>query len=120
MQLCYAIYIIATIILSLGFYMILSSRDYVRKVIGLAIFQNSILIFYIALGKVRSGIVPVEVYSSEVIYTSPIPHVLMLTAIVVGFSTLAVALALACVIKREFGTTDSIKIWKKISKGEGK
>ncbi|MBP7189767.1 MAG: cation:proton antiporter subunit C [Rickettsiaceae bacterium] len=108
------VYIAATIILSLGFYVILSSRDYVRKIIGLAIFQNSILIFYIALGKLQFGIAPVDI-SKESVYSSPIPHVLMLTAIVVGFSTLCVALALVRRIKKEFGTTDSAKIWKKIS-----
>jgi len=79
--------------------MIFSSRSYIRKIIGLGIFQNSILLFYVALGKARGGIVPIDVVGPH-IYSSPVPHVLMLTAIVVGFATLCVGLALARKIER--------------------
>ena len=110
MQYGHIIYIIATFILVSGLYMMLTCNNYVKKIIGLAIFQNSILIFYIAFGKVAGSIVPVKISDSNIIYTSPIPHVLMLTAIVVGFATLAVALALITMIKKEFGSTNITQI----------
>ena len=106
MQYGHVIYIIATFILTSGLYMMLSSSNYIRKIIGLTIFQNSILLFYIAIGKIKSSIIPININIPEVTYTSPIPHVLMLTAIVVGFATLAVALALVKMIKKEFDTVD--------------
>ncbi len=93
------IYLVAIFVLLSGLYIMLTSKNYVRKIIGLGIFQNSILIFYVALGKARGGIVPIEVAGSH-LYTSPVPHVLMLTAIVVGFATLSVGLALALKIER--------------------
>ena len=88
------IYLVAVIVFACGLYIMLTSENYIRKIIGLGIFQNSILIFYVALGKARGGIVPIDVGSAAT-YSSPLPHVLMLTAIVVGFATLAVGLALA-------------------------
>jgi len=84
----------------------LTSDNYVRKIIGLGIFQSAVLIFYIALGKVTSGQVPI--YRSDIIgnshYSSPLPQVLMLTAIVVGFATLSVGLALIYQIFKQFDT----------------
>jgi multicomponent Na+:H+ antiporter subunit C len=88
------IYLVAVFLFLGGLYMMLTSRSYWRKIIGLSIFQNSILVFYVALGKVREGVVPIDI-GSNVLYSSPVPHVLMLTAIVVGFATLSVGLALA-------------------------
>lgn len=93
MNIGHLIYFVAVIVFISGLYIMLASENYIRKIIGLGIFQNSILIFYVALGKVGSGVVPIDV-GGGVIYSSPLPHVLMLTAIVVGFATLAVGLAL--------------------------
>lgn len=98
------IYIIAAIILANGLYMMISSDHYVKKIIGLTIFQNAILIFYISIGKVSDGVIPIDQKLDYINYSNPIPHVLMLTAIVVGFATLAVSLGLASMIKREFGS----------------
>ena len=100
MNIGHLIYIVAVFIFISGLYMMLSAKSYIRKIIGLGIFQNSILIFYVALGKARGGIAPIDV-GSGVIYSSPVPHVLMLTAIVVGFATLCLGLALALRIERE-------------------
>ena len=107
------IYIVAVFVFVIGLYMVISSRNYVRKIIGLSIFQTSILIFYIALGKITGGIVPIAVKTEHIVYSSPLPHVLMLTAIVVGFSTLALALALIRKIYAHFGTLDSIDLCQK-------
>lgn len=92
----------------------LISDNYVRKIIGLGVLQSSVLIFYIALGKVSEGIVPIDICASlercSHVFTSPLPHVLMLTAIVVGFSTMSVGLALIYQIYKEYGTISESKI----------
>lgn len=96
-------YYLAVIMFIFGIYKVISSANLFKKVIGLGILQGGVLIFYISLGKVFGGIPPIKI-SEEVIYSNPLPHVLMLTAIVVGVATLSVALALLYSIKREFGT----------------
>jgi multicomponent Na+:H+ antiporter subunit C len=87
----------------------LTSDNYVRKIIGLSIFQSSILIFYIALGKVKYGAVPILKQEAQ-LYSSPLPHVLMLTAIVVGFATLSVGIALICRMHKQFGVISESQI----------
>jgi multicomponent Na+:H+ antiporter subunit C len=78
--------------------MVVASSDYFRKVIGINVMQFAVLIFYILVGKRVGGIVPINLDSvGAVIYSNPLPHVLMLTAIVVGFSTTCVAL---CIVSR--------------------
>jgi len=108
------IYIFAIIILNAGLFIMLTSDNYVRKIIGLGVFQSSVLIFYISLGKTRDGIVPIDLCLNALncphIYSSPIPHVLMLTAIVVGFATMSVGLALVYQIKREYDTVSEREI----------
>lgn len=99
MNIGHLIYLVALTVFICGLYIMLTSTNNIRKIIGLSIFQNSILIFYIALGKAKNGIPPIDL-NTNVIYTSPLPHVLMLTAIVVGFATLAVSLALTLQITR--------------------
>ncbi len=110
----YWIYYVAVFVLCSGLYIMITNDNYIKKIIGLGLFQNSVLVFYIALGKAKDGIVPIDLCSSAIdcnyIYTSPIPHVLMLTAIVVGFSTLSVGLALIFQIKREFQTINESEI----------
>ena len=101
------IYFFAVIILTSGLFIMLTSDNFVKKIIGLSVFQSSVLIFFIALGKTTDGIVPIDICQSEVckhIYSSPLPHVLMLTAIVVGFATMSVGLALIYQIRKEYGT----------------
>ena len=92
----------------------LTSDNYVRKIIGLSIFQSSVLIFYIALGKISNGIIPIDICKGADncthVLSSPLPHVLMLTAIVVGFATLSVGLALIYQIYNEYGTISEAKI----------
>lgn len=108
------IFIFAILILVSGLYVMLTSDNYFRKIIGLSIFQASVLVFYIALGKARDGIVPIDVcYGSEhcdYVFSSPLPHVLMLTAIVVGFATMSVGFALVIRIKKEYGSISEEEI----------
>lgn len=103
------VYFIAVAVLTAGLFIMLTSDNYIRKIIGLGVFQSSVLIFYIALGKVKGGVPPI-LKSGNYIYTSPLPHVLMLTAIVVGFATLAVGLALIYRIHKQFDTIAESKI----------
>ena len=100
MSIGHFIYIVAIIVFTCGLYMMLTGQNYIRKIIGLGVFQNSILIFYIALGKASKGVPPID-YGGGITYSAPLPHVLMLTAIVVGFATLAVGLALVMRIKEK-------------------
>ncbi len=104
------IYFFALVVLTSGLFIILVSNNYIKKIIGLGIFQNSVLIFYIALSKPRNGVVPIDLNNSSVLFTSPLPHVLMLTAIVVGFATLSVGLAMIYQIYNHYGTINSYKI----------
>lgn len=102
------IFLFAVFILTTGLFIMLTSDNYVRKIIGLSIFQSSVLVFYIALSKIDVGIVPIDICADLEVcpykFTSPLPHVLMLTAIVVGFATLSVGLALIYQIQNEFGS----------------
>lgn len=102
------IYLVAVFIFVVGLYMVIVEDNYLRKIVGLSIFQTATIIFFIALSKISNGIVPFDkckgVMPCDVIYTSSLSHVLMLTAIVVGFATLAVALALLYRVKSEFGS----------------
>lgn len=110
------IYFIALAIFVCGLFMMLTSDNYIRKIIGLSIFQSSVLIFYIALGKVSGGMAPIErcvnslTNCKEFTYSNPLPHVLMLTAIVVSFSTLSFGLALIYRIYTQFGTVFESKV----------
>ena len=103
------IYFTAIIIFAIGLFIMLTNDNYIRKIIGLSIFQSSVLIFYIALGKLASGIAPISrCLDSKVeclhMYSSPLPQVLMLTAVVVGFATLSVGLALIYRIFKQYGS----------------
>jgi multicomponent Na+:H+ antiporter subunit C len=94
-----------------GFYILISRRNLVKKILGLSIFQTSVFIFYISMGNITGGDPPILVEGGgEVVYSNPLPHVLILTAIVVGVSTTAVALALVVRIKEAYGTIEGDEI----------
>jgi multicomponent Na+:H+ antiporter subunit C len=89
------IYYVAIIVFTCGLYIMMTSKNYFKVLIGLGIFQNSVLIFYIAIGKLSGGKVPViEGKYIDNWFSSPLPQVLMLTAIVVGLATFSVGMAL--------------------------
>ena len=84
-------------LLGIGLYTVSASANLVKKVMGLSIFQAAVFVFYIAIGAVEGGTAPIvdaSVGSSHAVYANPLPHVLILTAIVVGVATAALALAL--------------------------
>lgn len=99
-------YLVSVLVFVIGLYMVITEDSYLRKVMGLSIFQTACIIFFLSISKAASGVAPFYYHENagEVIYTSSLAHVLMLTAIVVGFTTLAVALALIYRIKSEFGS----------------
>lgn len=97
----------AILIMMIGFYGIMAKTNLVKKALSLSLFQTGILVLYISTGKIYGGVGPVNTSrEGDVIFSNPIPHALMLTAIVVGVSTLAVALALIVNIRERYGTCD--------------
>lgn len=102
-------YWIAVILMLIGLWGVISHGNLVKKMMGLAIFQVSVLLFYISVGNIKGGAVPIIVDNIEK-YVNPLPHVLMLTAIVVGVSVMAVGLAIIVRIKEEYGTIEEDEI----------
>jgi len=89
-----------------GLYIMISRYNLVKKIIGLGVFQTSIFYLYITMGKVDGGTAPILVEGKELVYSNPVPHVLILTAIVVGVATSAVALALIVRIYEAYDTIE--------------
>ena len=102
-------YWIVIVLMMIGFYLLISSRNLVKKVIGLNIFQTSVFLLYLTMGKVQGGTPPIlkEGFS---VYSHPLPSVLILTAIVVGVATTALALALVVRIYEAYGTIEEDEI----------
>ena len=98
-------YWIVIFLMMTGFYIVISRGNLIKKVIGLNIFQTSVFLLYISIGKVRGGTAPIVSDKFEV-YSNPLPSVLILTAIVVGVATTAVALSIIIRIREEYGTIE--------------
>ncbi len=98
-------YVVFAVLVTVGLYMLIDSRNLVKKVIGLNIFQISAFLFFITAAY-REGGEPAVVHEGGGPYVSPLPHVLILTAIVVGVSLTSLALALVVRIYEEYGTLD--------------
>jgi multicomponent Na+:H+ antiporter subunit C len=92
-----------------GFYAIIAKGNLIKKIIGINIFQSAVFLFYISISKVPGGTAPI-LFDKAVLYDNPLPHVLILTAIVVSVSTTAVALALVIRIFKEYGTMEEDRI----------
>jgi len=88
-----------------GFYVVIAQGNLVKKIVGLTLFQTSAFILYISLGKVENGHVPI-LEQGVTVYSNPLPHVLILTAIVVGVATTAVGLALVVRIREAYGSVE--------------
>jgi multicomponent Na+:H+ antiporter subunit C len=95
-------YWIVIVLMMTGFYMVIAYGNLIKKVVGLSVFQTSVIILYVSMGKVPGGAV----------YSNPLPQVLMLTAIVVGIATVALALALIVRINDAYGSTEEEEIHK--------
>ena len=102
-------YWIVIFLMMTGFYIVIAQANLVKKVIGLNIFQLSVFLLYITMGKVRGGTAPILDEGIET-YSNPLPSVLILTAIVVGVATTALALALIVRIRETYGTIEEDEI----------
>ena len=102
-------YWIIMILMMTGLYTVIAKGNLIKKVIGLGIFQVSVIMFFVSMGKVRGGTAPIVGEGFEV-FSNPVPHVLMLTAIVVAVATLAFALALVVRIKEAYDTIEEDEI----------
>ena len=102
-------YWIAIFLMMIGFYTVIATDNLIKKLVGLNIFQTSVFIFYISIGKVRGGSAPILDPGIDV-YSNPLPHVLILTAIVVSVATTALGLSLIIRIKRAYGSIEENEI----------
>jgi len=102
-------YWVVVFLMMAGFYIVISQGNLVKKLVGLALFQTSVFILYITMGKVSGGQAPI-VGDPAVAYSNPLPHVLILTAIVVGVATTAVGLALVVRIHESYETVEEDEI----------
>jgi len=109
-------------LLLIGLYAMIAKKNLVKKIIGMNIFQTAIILFYVSIGSKKGATIPIILHgpgdSAHAVhaadYINPLPHVLMLTAIVVSVATLGVALALAMKVYSQYGTLEEDEIQKKI------
>ena len=109
-------YWISILIMLIGFYAIIAKENLIKKIIGLNIFQTAIFLFFISLGAVKGGTAPIvseEMMKKGYTYANPLPHVLILTAIVVSVATTAVALSLIIRMYQQYGTIEEGEILEK-------
>ena len=102
-------YIVTIFLMVAGLYVIIARGNLIKKLVGLSIFQTSVYLLYIVPGKLVGGTAPI-VSPNYSIYSNPLPHVLILTAIVVGVATLALGLALAVRIREAYGSIEEDEI----------
>lgn len=105
----YSYWVVIVLMMS-GLYIMIARYNLVKKIIGLGLFQTSIFYLYITLGKVEGGTAPILVEGENLVFSNPLPHVLILTAIVVGVATSAVALALIVRIYERYGSIEEDEI----------
>ena len=105
-------------LMMIGLYALIAKNNLVKKIVGMNIFQTAIILFYVSIGAKKGATIPIlehgETMNSHIVhaadYINPLPHVLMLTAIVVAVATLGVALALAIVVYKRYGTLEEDEI----------
>ena len=102
-------YWLVIILMMAGFYTVISRGNLIKKIAGLNIFQVSVFLLYISIGNVKGGATPI-IAEGVKLYSNPLPHVLILTAIVVGVATTALGLALVVRIKEAYGSIEEDEI----------
>lgn len=98
-------YWVTVLLMVAGMYIMISRSNLIKKLVGLAIFQTSVYLLYIGPGKLIGGTAPIVSEQFQV-YSNPLPHVLILTAIVVGVATLALGLALVVRVYESYGSLE--------------
>lgn len=105
------------ILMMTGLYIVIAKGNLVKKIVGLNIFQTSVFMLYISIGKVDGGTAPIfplkMKIDPDVLYSNPLPHVLILTAIVVGIATTSLGLALIVRIREVYHTIEEQEIFDK-------
>jgi multicomponent Na+:H+ antiporter subunit C len=102
-------YFITVFLMVAGLFILISRGNLIKKLVGLGIFQTSVYLLYIAPGKLVGGTAPI-LSDAFTVYSNPLPHVLILTAIVVGVATLALGLALVVRIREAYGSIEEDEI----------
>ncbi|MGE3247775.1 MAG: cation:proton antiporter subunit C [Beijerinckiaceae bacterium] len=103
-------YFITIFLMVAGLYVVIARGNMVKKLVGLGLFQTSVYLLYISPGKILGGTAPILDPAYKV-YSNPLPHVLILTAIVVGVATLALGLAIVVRINEEYGSIEEDEIF---------
>ena len=99
------------VLMMTGLYIVVARGNLVKKIVGLNIFQTSVFMLFITMGKKSGGTAPIIVEGAEnMVYSNPLPHVLILTAIVVGVATTALGLSLVVRIRESYGTIEEDEI----------
>ncbi len=111
-------FLTVVIIFLWGFYIMVTRYNLVKKLIGMYLVQTSVIFFLVSISAKKEATVPVLMSTTDpvqaAIYANPLPHVLTLTAIVVGVATLGVGLALCAAIYRKYGSLDEEEIFEKL------
>lgn len=111
-------FLAVVIIFLWGFYIMVTRYNLVKKLIGMYLVQTSVIFFLVSISTKKGATVPVLLSTTEpvkaALYENPLPHVMTLTAIVVGVATLGVGLALCAAIYRKYGSLDEEEILKKL------
>ena len=102
-------YWVFAVLLMIGFYAVIAKRNLVKKLIGLSVFQAAVFLLYITMGKIDDGTAPI-LQDGGLLYSNPLPQVLILTAIVVGISTTALGLGIVVRIREEYGSIEEHEI----------
>ncbi|MCX7273844.1 MAG: cation:proton antiporter subunit C [Burkholderiales bacterium] len=102
-------YFITIFLMVAGLFIVIARDNLIKKLVGLGIFQTSVYLLYIAPGKLVGGTAPI-LSEAFTVYSNPLPHVLILTAIVVGVATLALGLALVVRIQEAYGSIEEDEI----------
>ncbi|QFU23191.1 cation:proton antiporter subunit C [Shewanella eurypsychrophilus] len=106
---------VVVVLMMIGLYIVIAHGNLIKKIVGLTIFQTSVFIFYISMAKVDGGTAPI-LMANVTKYANPLPHVLILTAIVVGIATMALALALTVRIKEAYNSIEEESIQEQNTK----
>jgi multicomponent Na+:H+ antiporter subunit C len=102
-------YFITVFLMIAGLFIVIARGNLIKKLVGLGIFQTSVYLLYIAPGKLVGGTAPI-LSDAFTVYSNPLPHVLILTAIVVGVATLALGLALVVRIREAYDSVEEDEI----------
>ena len=103
-------YWVFAVLLMVGFYAAMAKSNFIKKLIGLSIFQGAVFLFYITMSKIEGGTAPIITGVDDTVYSNPLPQVLILTAIVVGISTTALGLGIIVRIKEEYGSIEEHEV----------